>query len=129
MSAEFSTSSSIFDTVESEYSFVTFAFKRPFMFIQPLVMLSPMFTSRGRDSPVSAVVLRLELPSIIIPSRGTFSPGLITMMSSMQASSGSISEISPSFSIFTYSGQMSISSVIEFLLFPTAIVSNKSPTW
>ena len=39
--------------------------------MHPEVMLSPAATSRGADSPVNAAVLRLELPSTTMPSRGT----------------------------------------------------------
>ena len=127
-SAEFSTNSKIFATVESEYSFVTFTFKRPFILIHPFITLSPADTSIGIDSPVSAVVFRLEEPSVIIPSRGTFSPGFIIIISPTDASSGSICSTFPSLSTLTYSGHISISADMEFLLFPTAIDSKRSPT-
>ena len=39
----------------------------------PLMISSPCLTSRGRLSPVSALVFRLELPSNTMPSSGTFS--------------------------------------------------------
>ena len=71
----FSTSSSILDTVDSPNSLVVLTFSTPFILIQPLIISSPSLTSLGRLSPVSALVLRLEFPSIMTPSRGTFSPG------------------------------------------------------
>ena len=47
--------------------------------MQPLMISSPAFTSRGSDSPVSAAVLSVEAPDSTVPSIGTFSPGWTTM--------------------------------------------------
>ena len=46
--------------------------------MHPLMISSPS-SHRGRLSPVSALVLRVELPSTITPSIGTFSPGCTTI--------------------------------------------------
>ena len=80
-SEEFSTSSSIFATVESEYGFVTRIFSKPFIFTLPLITSSPTVTSRGALSPVSAAVFIPDEPKTISPSSGTRSPGLITTVS------------------------------------------------
>ena len=85
----FSTRSRIFDTVDSPKAFVVRTFRTPDMSMQPLMISSPSLTSRGRLSPVSALVLRLALPSTITPSSGTFSPGCTTMMLPTATSSGS----------------------------------------
>ena len=71
----FSTKSNIFETVDSPNSLVVFILRTPVMLTQPLITSSPALASLGRLSPVRAAVLRLELPSKIIPSIGTFSPG------------------------------------------------------
>ena len=71
----FSTRSRIFETVDSPNAFVVRIFSTPDMSMQPLMISSPARTSRGMLSPVSALVLRLALPSTITPSSGTFSPG------------------------------------------------------
>ena len=86
---EFSTSSRILDTVDSPNSFVVRIFKTPVMLMQPLMISSPTFTSRGRLSPVRALVFRLEMPSSTTPSIGTFSPGCTTMVVPISTSSGS----------------------------------------
>ena len=75
----FSTKSRIFDTVDSENSFVVSIFKRPELLIHPDIISSPYLTSLGTLSHVSADVSILALPSITIPSSGTFSPGLTTI--------------------------------------------------
>ena len=84
----FSTRSRIFDTVDSPKAFVVRIFSTPDRSMQPLTISSPTFTSRGRLSPVSALVLRLAAPSTITPSSGTFSPGWTTMMLPTSTSSG-----------------------------------------
>ena len=61
---------------------------------------SPSKTSFGRDSPVSALVSNVDTPLIIFPSRGIFSPGFTTMISSIFTSSGSTS--STPFSVFKF---------------------------
>ena len=94
--AEFSTKSRIFDTVDSPKDFVVRIFSRPDRLMQPEMTLSPTSTSRGTDSPVSAMVSRLDRPSTIWPSRGIFSPGFTTMMSPISTSSGSTCSRTPS---------------------------------
>ena len=77
----FSTSSSIFETVDSPNAFVTFIVSTPFTLIEPLIICSFIVTSLGKLSPVSEDVSTLPAPSVIIPSRGTFSPGFTTIIS------------------------------------------------
>ena len=96
---EFSTRSRIFATVDSPYTLLTRTVRRPDRFTQPLTTLSPACTSRGRASPVRATVFRLEEPVSTTPSRGTFSPGLMRMVSPTATSSGSTVRICPSASI------------------------------
>ena len=96
----FSTRSRIFDTVDSPKAFVVRILSTPDMSMQPLMISSPAFTSRGRLSPVSALVLRLALPSTTTPSSGTFSPGCTTMMLPTVTSSGSTCFSWPSASMF-----------------------------
>ena len=95
-SPAFSTSSRILDAVDSSNSFVVSTRSRPLIFTEPLMISSPGFTSLGRLSPVSALVLSDELPSVTTPSIGTFSPGLISMMLPTSTSSGSTFSTSPS---------------------------------
>ena len=86
---EFSTRSSIFDTVESPNSFVVRIWIVPVRLIHPLITSSPHAASLGTLSPVSALVLSEVFPSIITPSIGTFSPGFTTIMVPISTSSGS----------------------------------------
>ena len=95
----FSTRSRILETVDSPNSFVVRTFSTPFMSMQPLMISSPSFTSRGRLSPVSALVFRLALPLTTTPSSGTFSPGCTTMTLPTATSSGSTCSSFPSCSI------------------------------
>ena len=64
-------------------------FSSPIMLMQPLTISSPAWTSRGRLSPVSAAVFKVETPSTTVPSMGTFSPGCTTMTLPTATSSGS----------------------------------------
>ena len=97
---EFSTSSRILETVDSPNSFVVRIFKTPVMLMQPLMISSLVFASRGRLSPVSALVLSVDVPSMITPSSGTFSPGCTTMTEPTVTSSGSTFSSLPSTSMF-----------------------------
>lgn len=73
---ELSTSSSIFDTVDSPKGFVVRTRISPLRFMQPLMISSPSAMSRGRLSPVRALVFTVELPEMTTPSIGTFSARL-----------------------------------------------------
>ena len=70
------------------------------MLMQPLMTSSPAFASRGRLSPVSALVFRLDAPERITPSSGTFSPGCTTITLPISTSSGSTFSSWPSRSMF-----------------------------
>ena len=83
-----------------QYKFITSNIQEPLTFTQPLITISPSATLRGSDSPVSAVVFRLDEPSMTIPSKGTRSPGLITMISPICTSAGSTSVTVPARSTF-----------------------------
>ena len=93
---EFSISSKILDTVDSPKAFVVLTFKTPVMLMQPLMTSSPVITSRGRLSPVSAAVLSVDAPSTISPSIGIFSPGWTVMTVPTATSSGSTCSSLPS---------------------------------
>ena len=95
----FSTRSRIRETVESPNSFVVRIFSTPVILMHPLMISSPAFASRGTLSPVRALILRVDAPSIMMPSIGTFSPGCTTMTEPVSTSSGSIRTSAPSFSI------------------------------
>ena len=92
----FSTRSRILDTVDSPKARVVRTFSTPVMEIQPLMTSSPGPASRGRLSPVRALVFRLELPSSTTPSMGTFSPGRTTITAPSATSSGSTCSSWPS---------------------------------
>ena len=96
---EFSISSSILDTVDSPKALVVRTFSTPVRLMQPLIISSPAFTSRGRLSPVRAAVSREESPSMTSPSIGTFSPGCTTITLPTGIWSGSTCSREPSLSI------------------------------
>ena len=50
-------------------------------FILPDKILSPTFTDIGSDSPVRALVSNMEEPFTMVPSSGTLSPSLTTIIS------------------------------------------------
>ncbi len=75
----FSTSSRIFETVDSPKVFVVRTCKSPVILRLPLNTESPTITSRGRLSPVNADVSRADSPEHITPSIGIFSPGFTTI--------------------------------------------------
>ena len=103
-----STSWSIFDTVLSPKDFVALTLSTPERLMQPEMTSSPTLTSLGMLSPVSATVLSEDIPSVTVPSKGTFSPGLMTMTSPMRTSSGGTVSTRPLRSTSAVSGRMSI---------------------
>ena len=92
---EDSTSSSIFDTVDSPNSLVVRILRTPVRLIQPLITSSSLVTSLGKLSPVRAAVLSVEFPSSMIPSIGIFSPGKTVIISDTDTSSGETFSIRP----------------------------------
>ena len=97
---EFSTRSSIFDTVESPNSLVVFTLMTPVILMQPLITSSPVLTFRGRLSPVKALVLSDVSPLVTMPSIGIFSPGFTVISVPTATSSGSTFSSFPSTSTF-----------------------------
>ena len=87
---EFSTRSSIFETVDSPNSLVVLIFKTPDILMHPLIISSPHFASLGTLSPVSALVFNVDEPSTITPSIGTFSPGCTTITEPIATSAAAI---------------------------------------
>ncbi len=91
----FSTRSRILDAVDSSNFLVVLIMRTPDMLIHPLITSSPLTISLGRLSPVSALVFRVEVPSVTIPSMGIFSPGLTIIIEPVSTSSGSTLSICP----------------------------------
>ena len=108
-----STNCRILEAVELLKVLLTFIFNNPEIFTHPDTTLSPKVTSFGMLSPVKATVLRLELPSIISPSSGIFSPGFTSIVSPMATLAGFVTMISPFFITFAESGRISIRLEIE----------------
>ena len=129
LETESSTSSNTFAAVESSYSLMTSTVSLEERLTVPDTTLSPGQTSRGMDSPVSARVSRVDVPSTTVPSSGIFSPGRTTILSPTETSSGSTVSITPSLRTWATSGWMSIRSEMDLRVFPTARLSNHSPTW
>ena len=123
------TSSRIFDAVDWVNSLVTSTRRTPLRLTQPERISSPSWMLRGTLSPVSATVSSVEDPSTTFPSTGTFSPGLMTIISPISTSSGLTVMTAPSLSTEAVSGRMSIRCSMLFLLLPSAMPSNISPTW
>ena len=117
---EFSTRSKMRLTVDWPKGLVTSTRNRPVVLTQPLTTSSPSATSRGRLSPVRALVFRAETPSSTRPSSGTFSPGRTTMIWPGCTSSGLTVTTAPSFSRLALSGRMSIRAAMLRRLLPTA---------
>ena len=123
-----STREIILDTVLSPKLLVVRTRTTPERLMQPDMIVSPSFKSRGILSPVRAMVFKAELPSTTIPSRGTFSPGRITIVSPILTSSGETDSTFPFLSTFATSGRIFIRCEILSRLFPSAYPSKSSPT-
>ena len=95
-SAAVSTSSRIFDTVESSNAFVAFTVSDPSPFMQPDTTVSPGPAARGTDSPVSAAVEMRLSPVRTSASTGILSPGRMSRTSPTDTSSGSTVSTVPS---------------------------------
>ena len=96
---EFSTRSRILATVESPNSLVVRICSRPLRFTHPDSTSSPVFTCRGRLSPVRALVFTVASPSVTTPSMGMRSPGCTTIIVPTATSSGSTFSRAPSVSM------------------------------
>ena len=123
-----STSAIILDTVLSPKLLVVRTRTTPERLMQPDMIVSPSFKSRGILSPVRATVFKAELPSMTTPSRGTFSPGRITIVSPIFTSSGETASTFPFLSTFATSGLIFIRCEILSRLLPSAYPSKSSPT-
>ena len=119
-SSALSTNSIIFETVLSPKSLVVFTRITPVRLTQPEITSSPTLKSLGMLSPVRAIVLRDDVPSMIFPSRGTFSPGLMTMISPTFTFSGETVTNFPPISTLATSGRISIRCEMLPRLFPSA---------
>lgn len=110
----------ILETVLSPKLLVVFTRSTPDRLMQPDITSSPSVMSRGMLSPVRAMVLREELPSMTVPSSGTFSPGLMTITSPGLTSSGATFSIFPSLSTSAESGLISMRWEMLSRLLPSA---------
>ena len=126
-SVAFSTKSNILLTVDSPNSFVTSTSIRPFVLIEPLNISFSTEILRGMDSPVNADVSIKASPFITLPSKGTFSPGFITIISPIFTSFGYFFIILSSCFTFANSGFIFIKLSIDFFDLSSAYSSNISP--
>ena len=92
----------------------------PVRFTVPLRISSPTEAERGRDSPVSAEVSSVVLPSSMTPSSGTRSPALTRIRAPTGTCSGATTVSTPSFRRVALSGFSSISLEMELRERPKA---------
>ena len=90
-------------------------------------ILSPTFTDIGSDSPVRALVSNIEEPFTMVPSSGTLSPSLTTIISPTFISVVGTTIILFFSFRFDVSSLISISSATELRLLFTAMLSNTFP--
>ena len=88
---------------------------------------SPTSTLLGTDSPVKLAVSNILFPLITLPSNGTFSPTLTTIVSPTCTSSGVTWIIWSSITIVAYSLLISIKEEIDDLVLLTAYPWKISP--
>ena len=129
LSAAFSTRSRILDAVDSPKALVVLTLSTPLRLTHPESTSSPGPMLRGTLSPVRATVSRLDSPSSTTPSRGTFSPGCMRIVSPGSTSSGWTVSRFPSLSTWALSGLMARRWAMLRRLLPSAFSSNHSPTW
>ena len=115
------TISIIFAIVPSLYSFVTSTSREESKFTNPEVISSPTSREIGANSPEIFDVSTFDTPFIIFPSKGTFSPGLIIILSPTETFIGSTLIISPSFNKLAKSGFNFKASSIDFFEESTAL--------
>ena len=125
-----STRRMIFETVLSPKLLVVRTRSTPDKLTQPDTTSSSVSTLRGIVSPVSATVFNWLLPSTTTPSKGTFSPTRMRIISPTATSSGATSltsnlspltsNLSPLTSTCATSGRISIRWAILSRLFPSA---------
>ena len=75
-------------TVDSAYTFSTRKRSTPDRFTLPLTTVLPSVTSTGALSPVRALIFSADVPVSTVPSSGTRSPGLTTIVSPTATCSG-----------------------------------------
>ena len=95
--------------------------------MQPLVTESPHFTLTGTGSPVIGEVSSRLSPSVTVLSSGILSPGRISRISPVRASSAAITEVPSDVIRVTVSGRISTASIICPRLRSTALCSKYSP--
>ena len=106
--------------VEFSYSFFTSIWIKEVKLMLPEKRVSPSLKSFGRDSPFKEERSNEELPLRMTPSSGTFSPGLISMISPIFTWDGSLSTISSPWMTCAINGMLLISFLIDCLLFDVA---------
>ena len=119
-SPAFSTRSRILLTVDSPKDFSIIIFITPDRLTQPEHILSPTPALLGMLSPVRAMVLRLVSPSVILPSRGIFSPGRTMIVSPTATFPGSTTCVLPFLTTFAVSGRISIRCEMDLRLLSSA---------
>ena len=112
LAAAFSTESRIFVTMESSSAFSTRILRRPEVFTQPEITLSPIPAATGTGSPVTGEVSIRLSPSMIVPSSGIRSPGRTSRRSPGLACSAGITCTSLPCTRLTTSGRRSTASMI-----------------
>ena len=127
LSCDFSSISSMRDTVESLYSFSAFTVTVPSRLTEPASTLSPTPLVTGIVSPVNDFISNCDVPFVITPSISSFSPGRIIIKSPIFTSSGEIAfSFSPSMTL-TISTFASSIFFIDFLLLSSASPCKNSP--
>ncbi len=127
LSVAFSTNSKILYTVLFWYSLVTCISTTAPKLMEPDSTSSCSFTSRNLLSPVKAEVSNCELPRLITPSSGIFSPCFTKIVSPTLISSGDTFSNPSAVFRFAYSGLISINFWMDLRERSTALSSNISP--
>ena len=118
----------IWERVVSSPTLVALNLKEPCLLIVAEITSSPIVLVTGIDSPVIAASSTREDPSIISPSTGILSPGLITIMSPFSISVESISTSLLFLITLALSGAKSIRFFNEALVSPLLLASKYFPS-
>ena len=122
------TISIICDNKVSEPTFWAFIVNTVFPFIVPPVTLSPFILSDGMGSPEIILSSMVAVPSVIIPSTGTLSPGFTISISSTSISSSGISSSIPFFILLATGGTRFSRDLTEELVLLCALSSSTCPS-
>ena len=114
--------------VVSSPTLVAVNLNEPCTLIVAEITSSPIFLFIGMDSPVIADSSTRDEPSIILPSTGILSPGLITITSPLTMSSVAISTSALSLITIALSGDKSMRFFKEALVSPLLLASKYLPS-